>query len=165
MQKAILSILIIATLSGGRCSKEDLQNAQQNYTGTDLRLNGVFYNEPQKSHFFLYRNGVFFDGGTGFNGSVDELLEFYSQKDNYITSYELPYSWGVFIIENKNILVEKWVSSDAFGRYTTTKFDGVILNDTTLLLNHPANFIGIDTFYFHQFSLKPDSMNNFIKIR
>lgn len=163
MRKVILSIMVIGILVGGRCSKEDLQIGQQNYKGSDLRLDGLFYNEPQKAHFFLYRNGVFFDGGTGFNGSIDELKEFYSQKENYLTSYKLPYAWGVFIVERNKILIEKWVSNDAFGRYTTKKFDGVILNDTTLLLYHPANFIGIDTFYFQQFYSKPDSINDFIK--
>lgn len=163
MQKAIIFFMILGTLSSGKCSKDDLQIERKNYSGANLRIDGVYYNNHQKAHFFLYRDGVFFDGGTGFNGSINELIKFYSQKENYRTAYELPYRWGVFKIENDEILIEKWVSGDAFGRYITSKFSGVIINDTTLLLNHPAEVIGTDTFYFHKFSPKPDSTNTFIK--
>jgi len=163
MQKAIIFFMILGTLSSGKCSKDDLQIERENYSGTNLRIDGVFYNNPQKAHFFLYRDGVFFDGGTGFNGSISDLIKFYSKKENYKTAYELPYAWGVFKIDNDEILIEKWVSGDAFGRYTTSKFSGVIINDTTLLLNHPAAVIGTDTFYFHKFLPKPDSTNTFIK--
>lgn len=162
MQKSLFVLLIFVTLASGKC-KDDLQLERQNHVRTTLKLEGLYYNKPQKAHFFLYRNGVFLDGGTGFNGSVNELIQFYSQKEIHRTIYELPYRWGVFKIENDEIVIEKWVSGDAFGRYTTTKFDGVIINDTTLMLNHPAEAIGVDTFYFHKFSPKPDSMNKFIK--
>lgn len=161
-QKLIIFITIVVTLSSGTCTK-DLQTARQDYSGTELRLDGIFYNKPGKAHFFLYQNGVFYDGGTGFNGSVSEMLKFYSQQDNYRTAYELPYSWGVFKIENNEILIEKWVSGDAFGGYSTSKFNGVIINDTTLLLNHPAEMIGTDTFYFHKLFSKPDSTQIFIE--
>jgi len=160
MKNSIIFILILVALSSGTCSMDNLQIERKNYSGTNLRIDGVFYNKPEKAHFFLYRNGVFFDGGTGFNGSISELKEFYSNNENFSTAYELPYRWGVFIIENDEILIEKWVSSDAFGRYTTTKYSGIIINDTALLLNHP---IGTDTFYFQKFSPKPDSTNTFIK--
>jgi len=163
MRKALLFLIILGAMTSITCSRRALQTTRQDYLGTELRLDGVYYNKPQKAHFFLYRNGVFFDGGTGFRGSVNDLMKFYSQKENYITAYQLPYAWGVFSIENNQILIEKWVSSDAFGIYTTTNFDGAIINDTTLLLNYPIKSIAVDTFYFHKLSEKPDSTNTFIK--
>ncbi len=163
MHKTIVFLVILVTLSSSKCSRDDLRIERQNYSGATLRIDGIFYNKPQKAHFFLYRNGIIYNGGAGFNGSIKNLLEFYRTYENYKNSYFLPYSWGVFRIDIDKIYIEKWVSGDAFGRYTTTKFDGVIINDTTLLLNHPAEVIGVDTFYFHKFSPKPDSMNKFIK--
>lgn len=155
--------MILGILSNSISCRDSLRITRQDYSGTKLRMDGIFYNEPEKAHFFLYRNGVFFDGGAVFNGSVSELLNFYAQKENYKTAYELPYAWGIVRIENNKIIIAKWVSGDAFGRYTTTRFDGVIINDTTLLLNFPTKTIGADTFYFHKFSHKPDSTNKFIK--
>lgn len=162
MKKKVLFILIISAMTYGKCDRVDLQIKRQNYLGKTLKIDGIFYNEPHKAHFFLYRNGVFFDGGISFNGSINELLKFYSQNENYITAYELPYRWGVFKVNENIIRIEKWVSSDTFGMYTSTSFSGEIINDTTLLINYPTNIIGKDTFYFYQFSQKPDSTNNFI---
>ncbi len=162
MQKTIIYILIIFGVTFGKCEKDDLKLERQDCSGTDLRMDGIFYNKPHKAHFFLYRNGIFFDGGTRFKGSLSDMLEFYSQNKNYTTAYELPYRWGVFKIENNEIMIEKWVSSDTFGRYTTSMLTGKIINNTTLLIDYPVKSIGRDTFYFHQFPSKPDSTNTFI---
>lgn len=163
MQKAIILIIIIGALTTAKCSRDALKIERQDYTGNNLRIDGVYYNKPKKGHFFLYRNGVFYDGGSRFNGSLDELKSFYSQKENYKKVHEIPYWWGVFIINNNEITIEKWISGDAFGRYKTTKYHGIIINDTTMLLNRPGGIIEPDTFYFHKISIKPDSTNIFIK--
>jgi len=163
MQKAIILFIIFVTLSSGKCTLEDLTIERQNYSGTNLRIDGVYYNKPDKAHFFLYRNGVFFSGGSGFSGSISELIMFRSIEENNSSMSKLPYWWGVFRIENNEIVIEKWMSGDSF-KYRTHKFGGKIINDTTLLLNnHPYFGIGVDTFYFYQSSSKPDSTNNFIK--
>ena len=163
MQKAIILLIIFVTLTSGKCTLEDLTIERQNYSGTNLRIDGVYYNKPDKAHFFLYRNGVFFHGSPSFSGSVRQLLKFHSKKKNYSSTSIPPYFWGVFRIENNEIVIEKWMSGDSF-KYRTHKFGGKIINDTTLLLNnHPYFGIGVDTFYFYQCSSKPDSTNNFIK--
>jgi len=162
MQKAIILFIIFVTLSSGKCTLEDLTIERQNYSGSNLRIDGVYYNEPDKAHFFLYRNGVFFSGGSGFSGSISKFKKFYSQKENYSSGIDLPYRWGVFKIENNEVLIEHWVAGESI-KIRTNKFSCIIINDTTLLLDHPAESIGLDTFYFYQFSPKPDSTNNFIK--
>jgi len=55
------------------------------------------------------------------------------------------------------------VVSDGGGRMPAKKgrTKWVVLNDTTLLWDHPS--IGRDTFYFHYLPVKPDSTNRFIK--
>jgi hypothetical protein len=163
MKKIIFIFIALGTLTFSKCEKEELSLKRIDFNGNEIRLDGFYYNEPNKAHFFLYRNGVFFDGGTGFNGSLVDMEKFHSNIENYKTAYEVPYFWGVFRISTGEIQFAKWVSSDEFGRYTTTQFNGKIINDTTLLINHPAEMIGSDTFYFHRFSPKPDSTNNFIK--
>jgi hypothetical protein len=163
MKKIIFIFIAFGALTFSKCEKEELHLKRIDYIGNDIRLDGFYYNEPDKAHFFLYSNGIMYYGGAGFKGQLIDLMKFYSIFENYKNSYQLPYSWGVFIVKSPGIVVEKWVSSDAFGRYTTTQFNGKIINDTTLLINHPAEMIGSDTFYFHRFSPKPDSTNNFIK--
>lgn len=163
MRKELLGIILLTTLAGGTCNKDKLGIERQNYLEKNLRFDGIFYNNPEKAHFFLYRNGVVYIGGAGFNGQLSDLCEFYQDYNNYKNTYVLPYSWGVFNVQDKRIIIEKWVSGDAFGRYTTTHFSGDIINDTTLLLNYPAKAIGIDTFHFYSMRYKPDSINNFIR--
>lgn len=157
-----LGVIMIVILSGNTCNREKLSLEKQDYSGNALRLDGVYYNNKHLAHFFLYRNGVMFNGGSGFNGHIGDLITYYLNPENYKNAYILPYKWGVFVVNNHDILFEGWHSSDAFGGYPVTRFDGVILNETTLLINHPAKMIGQDTFYFYPFCPKPDSTNVFI---
>lgn len=163
LRATLLGVLMIIILSGNTCTREKLTIERQDYTGTALRLDGFYYNKKSLAHFFLYRNGVMYYGGSGFGGHFGDMINFYSDAENYKNDYHLPYSWGVFVVNGSEILFERWRSSDAFGGYPVSRFSGVILNETTLLVNFPAESVGQDTFIFYPFSPKPDSLNVFIQ--
>lgn len=154
-------LLIISLLVASCTSLVPLSIERQEYNGNNLRIDGLYY-LPGEYYFFLFQNGVYFDGGsTGLN--LNAIEELYFNKSFNKNVYILPYCWGIFNIQGNQINIEKWTSTDAFAPYKTTKFSGQVLNDTTLIINHPASSIGSDTFYFHQFMYKPDSTNKFIK--
>ena len=173
MKQFILLIIIFFLTTGVKCSMEKLDLERKDYLEDKIRLDGFYYSKQDFKKFFLYKNGIIFNGGSGFNDvSTVDIVNYYKDSINYKNCYILPYYWGVFQIDNKNnIIIESWVSGDAFGRYTTIKFTGDIFNDTTIILNIPVVYSTVrkpkeyrtDTFYFHKFNPKPDSTNIFIE--
>jgi len=162
--KRVLYLIIFLIFLYYSCGYRDkLSFNRESFTNKNLRIDGIYYSKPNFAHFFLYENGVLYDGGVRFNGSFNDLIEYYNNSDNYKNAYILPYNWGIYKVDNNKIIIEKWLSSDEFGGYSRVNFHGDIINDTTLIINHPAKMIGRDTFYFHKFYSKPDSINKFIK--
>jgi len=161
MYRTVFLLTVLPLFICGECDTRDrLHLARQDYTGDNLRLDGYYYSELHYEYFFLYSNGVFINGG---GGTTDiEIEKMYKNKTFNMNLYNLPYRWGVFRIVGRTIWIEKWISGD-MGPYKTIDFNGLILNDTTLLINHPAKSIGRDTFHFYKFNYKPDSTNKFIK--
>ena len=163
MKKPQTLILLISFLVASCVGLVSLSTERQIAANNSIRYDGFFYNEPDLAHIFIYKNGIIYTwvGGPGY--LLEDFDKYYSNLDNYETSYDLPYCWGVYNIQGRMINFEKWTSTDAFAPYKTTKFTGEIINDTTLIINHPAKSIGIDTFYFYKFEYKPDSTNKFVK--
>lgn len=158
--KKVLFILVLFLLFNNSCGhRKKFELIREDYLGDNIRLDGFYYNKPELTHFFLYRNGIMYSSDNT-DENFNDLLDYYKNPENYNNVYNLPYYWGVFQIDNKDIKFETWVSGDAFGGYSTRQFDGRIINDTTLIINDQG---GSNTFYFHKFSPKPDSTNTFIE--
>lgn len=160
----ILTTLIIFCVSYS-CGVQKLTLSKQDNDTNRIRLDGFYYNQTkfQFEHFFLYQNGVVLNGGfCGSCSTVNQISEFYNNTSNYKNTLNLPYRWGVYQINDDDIQFEWWRSGDGWD-YPTVKFSGKIINDTTLVIDYPARAVGRDTFYFHPYYNKPDSINKFIK--
>lgn len=90
--------------------------------------------------------------------------------DHFINcnSYKkVKYRWGVFNVSGERISFERWYPSEkphkAFVR------SGIILNDSTFVIKksiHSATGVEKlvnETYYFREFTHKPDSTNSFIE--
>ena len=153
---AILGLVI--NLESCNYWRKPLTIQRRSYLDGKIRMDGIYYNRLE-GNFFLYNNGVFLDGGTGwysFEGLIKDC-----QKPEYNKYLDVAYIWGVFEINYPNFVIEKWVSGNVGERYNTVKYNGKILNDTTIFLyNYPT---GKDTFHFYRLAVKPDSTNLFVK--
>lgn len=141
----------------------------------NFKLNGYYYHKYDGGYntYFFYTNGVVFTYGTSsYNGNDLKLLDD-SIRENLAVYEKTRYFWGLYTIENKNIKIEKWVSTSG-SKYPTNLFEGeVIGNDRFKLVkktgtdkytkkNKPVTIINQE-FTFRQFKPKPDSTNSFIK--
>lgn len=164
MKYLILVLCVITIFSCCRVA-EELTLQKMNFSGTNLKLGGYYYATFESGYmvFFLYENGLFLDCGGCMNCTL-ENVEINISGDLCEASRKLQYSWGVFKVTADNIEIERWLSGTG-GPYPTKTLRGEIINDRKILL---SGFIGdrdnitSDTFYFKEFSLKPDSTNMFI---
>ncbi|MDR2916032.1 MAG: hypothetical protein LBV74_14605 [Tannerella sp.] len=182
-----LKIILVMTslnivLSSSGCDRERDESSDDrltlekvNYSGNKLRIDGYYYenfdsrNNPYISVFFLYENGIILYGSSF---SVDQIIK---QEERYRNGFhasnaaKFKYYWGVFQINGDKIKYEKWVPVE--GPLFTVTYEGVILNDTTFVIN--KNYITKEgkkkepgeiywEYHFKQFSPKPDSTNRFI---
>lgn len=144
---------------------------------TDFRTDGYYYNKNQGGYstYFFYKNGIVYTYGSGYKGtdlteldnSLKELFRLYSNIK------QARFDWGLYLIENNNIKLEKWVTTSA-STYPTNFFEGNLLSNDKFIFkkktgtndyvkkNKSVTSISED-FNFRQFSPKPDSTNNFIK--
>jgi len=140
--------------------KLGIQQHDVNTSGI-LKIQGFYYNTPEYLSFMFYSNGVVLCGFFSDSPDINKTIINYTDRSLYNYNYKIPYAWGLFEIkEDGMIKIEKWFSKE-WADYGITKIPGNVLNDTTLLLDHPS--IGRDTFYFHYLPVKPDSTNRFIK--
>ena len=144
------------------------------YTGNELRMDGYYYryfdcggNNCIAAYCF-YRNGILLHIGGGalsLEERDEEIKQFMERDLN--SNYERS-RWGLFVVDNQIIKFELYYPQEYFTRWTGI-MEGVILNDTTFRITSfydPSNDerrTKNDTYYFRQFSPKPDSTNNFIK--
>ena len=174
MKTIYLTILIMlfSCAKNDNVSDDVLTLKKTIYTGTQLKTNGYYYmleNNNINSIFFLYKNGII----NSFGASGSNFLE---AESNFTNSHVLDivynnkYNWGLFIIENNNLKIEKWQTGNGspFPAYFNT---GKILNDTTFQLTElyrlrngqKTEFVETNyTYHFRKYSPKPDSINNFI---
>ncbi|MDR1153883.1 MAG: hypothetical protein LBL04_04160 [Bacteroidales bacterium] len=146
------------------------------YNGKELRIDGYYRRydyagKEKKLHgvtpYILYSNGVILgDVGVPID-RVSEMEECF--RNGFYVNNAKKYYWGVFQINGIQIKYEKWVPSD--GPFSTFIYEGVILNDTTFIINKYYRMKDIDKksptevnweYHFKQFSPKPDSTNRFI---
>ncbi|HON21487.1 MAG TPA: hypothetical protein PLW70_09135 [Bacteroidales bacterium] len=146
------------------------------YTGNELRMDGYYYRyldcEGNNCIFAycFYRNGIVLHMGGGalsLEEADEEIKQFIKRDIN--SNYER-LNWGLFVIDNQTIKFELYYPQEYFTKWTGI-MEGVILNDTTFRitsfydLSNDERYTVNDTFYFRQFSPKPDSTvaNKWIK--
>jgi hypothetical protein len=161
-----LIIIFIAFIPCSSCDAfieedDELTLPREDYTGNQLRLDGIYYHERFDSDitkYALYNNGILKSLGT-------------SSKEDIFTNFldgSSRWEWGLFLIEDSTITIERLhVNSGGFYEAYTRK--GVILNDTTFHIlesyrtNEEAERDEKNVIYhFAPFSPKPDSTNSFI---
>ena len=159
--KKIRFIGILLLTSALSCSLPKLSMKKKDIIGNPIKMHGFYFNKPDLWSFMFYRNGVFRgDFGVEDKRNIDYVTRTFTDSNYTKNDYKIPFVWGVFEIQGNNIRIEKWHSKE-WAAYGITKYSGIVLNDSTLLLDHPV--VGRDTFYFHYLPVKPDSTNKFIK--
>lgn len=159
MPKKIIFIIFIAGILIG-CSLPKLSIEKSDIRSGIIKTNGFYYNRPDYWSFIFYQNGVIGNGLGVSEKKIETLISNYSDPNFTVSRYNVPYVWGLFKITDDSIYIEEWESREwaAYGKH---KFSGLVLNDSTLLLNHPV--VGLDTFYFYYLPVKPDSTNKFLR--
>ena len=153
-------LFCLMNLCFGGCSIPKLSMIRKDINSNLIKTQGFYYNRPEFQHFLLYNHGVILGDYSANSKNIDSVQNYWSNRELYKYNYDLAYSWGLFEIIKDSIRIEHWEARE-WGVYRTTKYNGILLNDSTLLLNHPV--VGRDTFYFHYLPIKPDSTNKFIK--
>jgi hypothetical protein len=176
MKSIVLLSCLLLTMSN--CKKDDsmkdpLSISKTDYHGNQLRIDGYYYKVFEGKIIgitFFYRDGVVLDCG----GSKED----FAKADEHISTQFLinevhkgrKTGWGLFIIDNNTITYEQW----HYGHtpYKSRMRIGDIVNDSMFVINEyylmkdgkKAEFKEInETYYFREFSPKPDSTNTFIK--
>jgi len=153
-------LLFISLFSFFSCSLPALSVQKQSITQNIIKTHGFYYNKPDYWSFMIYQNGVF-RGDFGVDEkNIESVIRSFTDSNYTRDDYKIPYAWGLFEIKNNTINIERWRSGE-WAAYGKTKYSGILLNDSTLLVDHPV--VGKDTFYFYYFPVKPDSTNKFIK--
>ncbi len=132
------------------------------YHGNKIKIDGYYYhsrtidNVLHTSAYFFYRNGVYYRWGWS-KASNLEIFESKIRDQEYLQHMNnVPYGWGVYIVLRDKIQYSGW-STSVGGSYPAFKGEWEILNDTTL---YDRKFD--ETWYFKEFSPKPDSTNRFV---
>jgi hypothetical protein len=174
--KILVMITLYTILSSSSCEGERNENLddkltleKNDYNGNELRIDGYYICSHGFVPYFLYRNGIIM-GGTGEKNNDTSIMEEWFRNGSYATNAQkYKYDWGVFQIDGNQIKYEKWVPVN--GPFPAVTYEGVILNDTTFVINksYRAKDIGKKApseihweYHFKQFSPKPDSTNRFI---
>jgi hypothetical protein len=178
MTLKIISIIASVFMFMTTCKKETVDDQlsliREPFIGNNLHIGGYYYQKAGNSlvydFSFFYSNGIFLNGGGGEKSII--------QAEDYIKRLLIinkahqgtKIGWGVFKVEGINIKFERWYPSER--PYKAYVGEGKIINDTTFVITEsyrmqkgaktdiqPKN----ETYYFKQFSPKPDSTNEFVK--
>jgi len=152
MKKIKYLYILIGLLFIAQCSyMGKLSIPIQDYNGDKLKFDGFYCNVKNKNNqeiMFFYKDGFIHNYST--DNYKKEFL-----KHETCNIYELPYFWGVYVVDNNHrITIEYWLSNF---EYSTLKYFGNIINDSTIVFDHPSISISKDTFYYYKCDWKPDS--------
>jgi len=169
---AVLVIVSCGALSDAMITDDTLKLDRVYYSG-DLRLDGYYYTRVPVNGsgdridiYFLYTNGIVIYGETPKIENIEGHESKFADGGYYNRINSIKYYWGVFT-SNTNIIMETWEPSSG-GPLKTVVRSGEILDDKTFVItSFLNNYSGEtstrnDTFYFKEFSPKPDSTNTFI---
>jgi len=155
---------------------DELSINKEPYTGNQLRIDGYFYEIGVDGYlypeYFFYSNGsLIYIGGRYSPNTIDAELENFITSPYYINDAKNDkLTGGLFIIDGLFIKFEKWYPSSGVGLPAYVRV-GKILNDTTFVITESYRMQKgtktetkerNETYYFRQFSPKPDSTNIFI---
>lgn len=172
----ITGIILIVVLFSFSCKDwfedEDFSLTREEYSGDEIKIDGYYYyyytQDPGLASITIfYRNGVVIDG-IGDRSTLLEIENSFSNGKFYQGVSTIKDVWGIYRVENNQIMIERIVAMGGFNRIAYTDY-GEILNDTTIhFYKHKESYKNIfknmnDTLHFKQFSPKPDSTNVFIK--
>jgi len=175
--KRILYILLLLSLSSCEIELEEMYLTRNDYVSDRLRVDGYYYDKEPNSDrvalgYFFYQNGISYYYSNAYYDSFSELEELIKSFNTSKVHQKYAVGWGVFNVMDSTILIEKYYQS-ALNKKLTAIFSGEILNDTTFTLNErykldqngdKYDVLEFDaTYYFRQYSSKPDSTNNYIK--
>jgi len=175
----ILSLTLTLFLLVCACCKklfppDQLCLPKNEYTGTNLRIDGYYYfqytaagGDEYMTTLFFYKNGVMHYGGAFPKIELSQQEEEWTSNNwNQWTRNNRTW-WGVFVVDDSVIKFARWYPSEPPVRASVR--EGVILNDTTFRITQVyrcdgSNLRSEDRLYhFKAFSPKPDSTNNFVK--
>lgn len=142
-----------------------------NYTGNELRIDGYYYGVWSGGFYDLR---VLYSNGTVKNIGAPSGVTTISGIDNHVSAMTTTImggktGWGVFIINGSSIKLEEWRPDNT--KLVAITREGSILNDTTFKFTQVYRLVsgvktGVsaldETFYFRQYSPKPDSTNQYI---
>jgi hypothetical protein len=177
ISKVILVFLFLINLVSckklGLCDDKELSLVRKDINSNLLKTNGFYYGyadtdfEGVKLYetIVFYKNGAIMLPGTSEFEKLDDYILMISESNQSDTKFV----WGLFDIESTNISLNHWVASQC--GYPTVLRTGEIINDTTFILKKMKRWDSqgtseldiIEEFHFRQLSIKPDSINNFIK--
>lgn len=126
-----------------------------------IKLNGIYY---------LKRDGLLSSSYLWEDGSFYNIFDKNNLESNCLQINNLerdsPFAWGFFDIDNGNIKIQRInsVSIQFNSKYQIDNYEGVLLNDTTFVVNKYIDYNEKieslnDTFRFHHCINKPDSIN------
>jgi hypothetical protein len=160
-----------------RIKDDEFHLERKDYTGNELRMDGYFYTnfnnnaEVYGSPIFFYRNGVLVNLGS-FKMSEQDTWEGTINNDAIDIARDYKESWGIFLVEGNTIRTEQWYRDGGSWFLHAYVKEGVILNDTTFKFTSSYRLtnrgrkkeieVENETYYFKQFSPKPDSTNSYI---
>lgn len=169
MEKMVL-ILFFFLFSGCKEGFEDDRFTidKNPFNGIELRIDGYYYtgNGDNTTVIVLFQNGVILYAGSGRN--LDGFEELFRGNDFVSGLKDNPFSWGLYEIKNDTISFEKYASYGSPKLYVY-KTSALIEKDTTFHVFLRSRSDGTEkekldySYYFKQFSPKPDSTNNIIK--
>ncbi len=165
-------ILIFLLLFLTNCSKieyESFSYERVSYAGDLLSFNGYYYCKIKED---AYSINVFYRDGKmlGFGVSIDDE-DVFAELDKNVAEYDdrnynEKFDWGLYLVNDSLISIEMHdiYDLDVLSRSVGTFFrDGIILNDTTILIKKERDDTNINEvnkkYFFRKFQSKPDSTN------
>ena len=154
-----MKYLLIITLLAMSCKLPKL--GIESYQATRaIRTDGFYFNDPDFYYFMLFNDGVSMGHFSNYDKKVDSIKNSFLDSSGIEFYRKIPYAWGRYEIRKDSIFMANWQSRE-WAKYAVHKMAGVILDDSTLLLQYKHN--KIDTFHFYYLPVKPDSTNKFTK--
>lgn len=165
-------ILSISIISCSDDSDKELTLQKAPYYGSELKIDGFFYHQREETDryhiIFFYSNGVLL---YGYDQKEDNLsnVEDLIKNGIYHDASDTHHLWGIFEINNDNLIFERWTPSPWPSNPQPAKYYCKIINDTTFkIYSSEMSYEGNpdvenDTYKFRKFDNKPDSTNNFIR--
>jgi len=174
LKRSVLVIMVFLFIGSCSIMKDDMLNLiRLDYFGTDLRLDGYWWNDlesnlPSINTYFFYKNGVTLYGRVLDKNNLEKEEENFETESFRKLIHNSKSGWGVFQINSGKLKFETWEPSNGGPLKTVVRSGEIIDEETFVITSFQNNYSGKtsvrnDTFHFKKFSPKPDSTNVFIK--